>query len=368
MRFICPQKILMHGISIVQKSVSTKTTLPILKGIYLEASAGKLKLVGTDLEIGIENIIEAEVLEEGSVVIDARLLGEIIRKLPDADVEVTLLENNQLKIKCENSEFNILCLSASEFPELPVIEEEEAYKIPQELFRNMIKQTVFSTSQDESRPILTGVLMEIEKDILNMVALDGYRLALRKGKIESSYNYKVVIPAKTLNEVSRIMNIDEEEPIHIVLTDNHTLFTIGNTKLISRLLEGEFINYKQILPKEHKSRVKTSTRNLLNSIERASLLAKEGKNNLVKFIIKDEVMTITSNSELGKVHEDIPIALEGADLEIAFNSKYFIDALKVIDDEEVYLDFTTNISPGILKPVSNENYVYLVLPVRVAAN
>ncbi len=368
MRFICPQKLLMHGISIVQKSVSTKTTLPILKGIFVEASTNKLRLIGTDLEIGIESSVEAEVIEEGSVVVDARLFGEIIRKLPDADIEFTLLEGNHLKIQCENSEFNILSLSAADFPELPVIEEEEAYQIPQELFRNMIKQTVFSTSQDESRPILTGVLMEIEKDLLNMVALDGYRLALRKGRIDASYNYKVVIPAKTLNEVSRIMNLDDEEPIHIVITENHTLFTIGNTRLISRLLEGEFINYKQILPKEHKSRVKISTRNLLNSIERASLLAKEGKNNLVKFIIKDEVMIITSNSELGKVHEEIPIALEGADLEIAFNSKYFIEALKVIDDEDVYLDFTTNISPGILKPVSNDNYVYLVLPVRVASN
>lgn len=368
MRFLCPQKVLMQGISIVQKSVSTKTTLPILKGICLEAAANKLKLVGTDLEIGIENSIEVEVLDEGSAVIDARLLGEIVRKLPDSEVEVTLLDNNQIKIKCENSEFNILSLSATDFPELPTIEEEDAYTIPQDLFRNMIRQTVFSTSQDESRPILTGVLMEIEGGVLNMVALDGYRLALRKGKIESPYNYKVVIPGKTLNEVSRVMNVDEDDPIHIVITENHTLFTIGNTRLISRLLEGEFINYKQILPKEYKSRVKINTKSLLNSIERASLLAKEGKNNLVKFMIKDEVITITSNSELGKVHEEISINLEGADLEIAFNSKYFIDALKAIDDEEVYLNFTTNISPGIIKPVNNDNYVYLVLPVRVASN
>ncbi len=368
MHFICSQKNLMHSISIVQKSVSTKTTLPILKGIYLEAYATCLKLVGTDLEVGIENIIEAEVIQEGTVVIDARLFSEIIRKLPDENVELHLQENNQLLIKCASTEFNILCYNASDFPELPLIEEENRHEISQELFRNMIRQTVFATSQDESRPILTGVLMEIENEKLNMVALDGYRLALRKGKIDGTDTNRVVVPAKTLNEISRIMNADDENPITITFTENHGLFTIGNTKLISRLLDGEFINYNQILPKEYKSQVKINTKNLLNSIERASLLAREGKNNLVKFTINDDKMVITSNSELGKVYEEINIQLEGEDLEIAFNSKYFIDALKAVDEEEVYLEFTTNISPGIIKPVNNENHVYLVLPVRLSAN
>lgn len=368
MHFICSQKNLMHSISIVQKSVSTKTTLPILKGIYLEAYSNNLKLVGTDLEIGIENIIEAQVHQEGTVVIDARLFSEIIRKLPDEDVELKLQENNQLLIKCDTTEFNILCSDATDFPELPIIEEEQCHQISQELFRNMIRQTVFATSQDESRPILTGVLMEIENDRLNMVALDGYRLALRSGKINSVDSNRVVIPAKTLNEISRIMNSDDDEPINIIFTENQGLFTIGNTKLISRLLEGEFINYNQILPKEHQSQIKVSTKRLLNSIERASLLAREGKNNLVKFTINDDKMVITSNSEIGKVYEEISIELEGADLEIAFNSKYFIDALKAVDEEEVYLEFTTNISPGIIKPVNNQNYVYLVLPVRLSAN
>ncbi|MBM7615593.1 DNA polymerase III subunit beta [Alkaliphilus hydrothermalis] len=365
MHFSCPQKNLLNSISIVQKSVSSKTTLTILKGIYLEAKMGQLKLVGTDLEIGIENIIEADVRKEGSIVIDARLFSEIIRKLPDSNVEISIDENSQILIKCEHTEINILSQSASEFPELPVVEEEQTYLIPQEIFRNMIRQTVFATSQDESRPILTGVLVEIEESILNMVALDGYRLALRRGSINAVDNYKVVIPAKTLNEISRIMNMDEDEPIKVSLTENHGLFTIGNTKLISRLLEGEFINYNQILPKEYKSRVKINTKNLLNSIERASLLGREGKSNLVKFTIKDDKMIITSNSELGKVYEEIPIQLEGNDLEIAFNSKYFIEALKVIEDEEIFITLTTGVSPGIIRPVDNDNYVYLVLPVRL---
>ncbi|WP_026476755.1 DNA polymerase III subunit beta [Alkaliphilus transvaalensis] len=364
MRFSCPQKNLLNSISIVQKSVSSKSNLPILKGIYLEATSGQLKLIGTDLEIGIESIIEAEVLQEGSIVIDAKLFSEIIRKLPDATVDISIEDDHQVLIKCENSKFNILSQSANDFPELPVVEEEQIYEIPQELFRNMIRQTVFATSQDESRPILTGVLMEIEEEKLNMVALDGYRLALRRGKISADSSYKVVIPAKTLNEISRIMNVDEEEPIKIALTENHGLFTIGNTKLISRLLEGEFINYNQILPKEYKSRIKINTKNFLNSIERASLLGREGKSNLVKFSVGDDKMVITSNSELGKVYEEIGIHLTGKDLEIAFNAKYFIEALKSIDDEEIYLDLTTNVSPGIIRSIHNDNFIYLVLPVR----
>lgn len=356
----------MHSISIVQKAVSSKSTLPILKGIYLEAFDQSLRLVGTDMEIGIDHIMEANIIEEGSLVVDARLFSEIIRKLPDSEVEISLHDNNQLLIRCASTEFNILSYDASEFPELPEIEEEQTHEISQELFKSMIRQTVFATAQDEARPILTGVLMEIEDDTLNMVALDGYRVALRKGKVQSYLNNRVVIPGKTLNEVSRIMTGEEDEKVKISLTNNQALFTVGNTKLISRLLEGEFINYKQILPKEFKSRVKVNAKHLLDSIERASLVGKEGRNNLVKFIITDERMIINSNSELGNVHEEISIELEGDDIQIAFNSKYFIDALKVIDDESVYLEFTTNLSPGIIKPITNDHTIYLVLPVRLA--
>ncbi len=366
MKFYCDPKALMHSISLVQKAVSSKTTLPILKGIYLEAFESSLRLVGTDMEIGIDHIMDANIIEEGSIVVDARLFSEIIRRLPDYEVEISLQENNQLLIKCASTEFNILSYNSSEFPDLPEVEEEQTHEIAQELFKGMIRQTVFATAQDETRPILTGVLMEIEDDTLNMVAVDGYRVALRKGKIDAHLNNKVVIPGKTLSEVNRIMNGDEDEKVKISLSDNHALFTVGNTKLISRLLEGEFINYNQILPKEFKSRVKVNAKHLLDSIERASLLGKEGRNNLVKFTVTDEKMIINSNSELGNVHEEIKIELEGDDLQIAFNSKYFIDALKVIDDESVYLEFTTNLSPGIIKPITSDNTIYLVLPVRLS--
>lgn len=366
MKFYCNPKELMHGISIVQKAVSSKTTLPILKGIYLEAYDQNLRLVATDMDMGIDHVMEANIVSSGSIVVDARLFSEIIKKLPDSDVEVNLKDNNQLLIKCAHTKFNILSQDPTEFPELPEIEEEQTHEISQGLFKNMIRQTVFAAAQDEVRPILTGVLMEIEDNSFNMVALDGYRVALRKGKMETYINNKVVIPSKTLNEINRIMTGDDDEKIKISLTNNHALFTVENTKLNSRLLEGEFINYKQILPKDFKSRIKVNSKDLLNSIERASLLGKERKNNLVKFTINDEKIIINSNSELGNVHEEIKINLEGEDIQIAFNAKYFIDALKVIDDEEVYLEFTTNLSPGIIRPITNENSIYLVLPVRLS--
>ncbi|MEW9125123.1 MAG: DNA polymerase III subunit beta [Thermotaleaceae bacterium] len=298
MKFKCSQRQLASSISTVQKAVSIKSTMPILKGILLETVGEKLKLIGSDLEIGIEQTIDATILSEGSIVISSRILGDIIRKLPDSEVEFAVDQDYNTTIRCENSEFTLVGQPSVEFPELPSVEEEVAYQIPQDLFKNMIRQTVFATALDETRPILTGVLVEIEESNMNMVALDGYRLAFRQGNIKGCQNNRAVIPGKTLHEIHRIISDEEKEDLSIFFTDKHVLLQMKDIKIISRLLEGEFINYKQILPKEYKSRVKVNTKNLLDSMERASLLAKEGKNNLVKFSVKDDTMTITSNAEI----------------------------------------------------------------------
>ncbi|MCG8540979.1 MAG: DNA polymerase III subunit beta [Clostridia bacterium] len=366
MKIICSQKELSTAVNIVQKAVSTKTTLPILKGILLEAKDDKLKLVGNDLDIGIENCIKTKTIKEGSVVISSRLFGDIVRKLPSSDVEIEVDDHNNVFIRCENSDFKLMGQPAIEFPELPYVEEENSYIIGQDLFKNMIRQTIFATSQDETRPILTGSLIEIEKKNISMVAIDGYRLAIRKAYLNTDIDNKAVIPSKTLNEINRILGNEAEGDIHISFTDKHILFTLDETRIISRLLEGEFINYLQIIPKEYKSRAKVSTKSLLDSIERASLVAKEGKNNLIKFSIKDDIMDVSSNVEIGSVNEEVRIELEGEDLDIGFNSKYLLDALRVIDSEEIYLEFTTGVSPCIMKPADNENYTYLLLPVRLS--
>lgn len=366
MKLICNQKVLASGIGNVQKAISSKSNLPILKGLLLEAYDNKLKLVGTDLEIGIENYIDAQIIEEGSIVLSARILGDIIRKLPDDNVEITVDDNNNKTIiKCRQSEFTLLGQDSEEYPELPEVEEDYGYAISQDLLKNMIRQTVFATAIDETRPILMGVLMKLEKESINLVALDGYRLALREATMKNDFNGKAVIPAKTLNEINRLLSEEEGHEVKVYITDKHILFNMANTKVVSRLLEGEFINYKQIIPNDYKSKVTVDTKELLNSIERASLLAKEGKNNLVKLSVRDEVLTITSNAEIGNVLESVDIDLEGKDIDIGFNSKYFIDALKIIDSEKIILEFTTNVSPCIIRPTDNNNYTYLILPVRI---
>ncbi len=360
------QRELSKCINIVQKGISSKTTLPILTGILIDASEGQLKLTGTDLEIGIESSMECNVFEEGSIVVASKIFGDIIRKLPDMPVDIEVDENNSIHINCGNSKFNIIGQSSVEYPQLPQIDDKDFFNIPKDLLKSMIKQTIFATAQDETRPILTGALLEISNNHAALVALDGYRLAVKNISIDSSEDVKVVIPAKTLNEVSKILD-DDDSDISIMCTSSHVIFNLGKTVITSRLLEGQFLNYKDIIRNEYKSRVKVKTKSIHESIERASLFAREGKNNLVKFEISDDKLVITSNSEIGNVYEEIPIELEGNDIKIAFNSKYILDGIRVIESEEIIMNLVSNIKPCIIKPAEDDSYTYLILPVRLAA-
>lgn len=365
MEFICSKSDLAEAINIVHRAVSSRTTLPILEGIYFEASDNKLKLFATDLEIGIENYISASVVKEGNVVISARIFADIVRKLPDADIHVKIDKDSKLSITCQNSFFILSGHHGGEFPEPPHLEEENRYIIPKDLFKNMIRQTTFAAALNETMPILTGVLLEVEGNEVNMVALDGYKLALRKAWFDQAQdNIKAVIPSKTLNEIGRILGNDDGN-ISISISSNQAIFKTENTKIFSRILEGEFINYKQIIPKDYKLRVTVNTRELQSSIERASLLAREGKSNLIKLSFNNDRLTITSNADIGSVNEQLNVRMDGSELNIAFNSKYFMDGLKVFDSEEVYLELTSSLSPCIVKPTDNNNQVYLVLPVRL---
>jgi DNA polymerase-3 subunit beta len=367
MIFNCSQSNLSKAINIVQKAVSIKSNHPILQGILIETVDNKIKLTGNDLNIGIECIIDANVEQEGSIVITSKLFGELVRKLPASNVKFEIKDNNVVNISCEKSKYTLIGQSSLEFPALPDIEEMMTCDIESDLLRNMIRQTTFATSQDESRPILTGALIEIENSNISMVAIDGFRLAIRKALIETELNHKVVIPGKTLQEIFKIIsNVDNDKKIKMAITDKHILFEVDETRLISRLLEGEFIKYAQILPKENNTEIIVDANDLLNCIERASLLARESKNCAIKFNINENVLNITSNVEVGSVNEEINIDFSGNELEIGFNPKYIIDALKVIDSEKVKLEFSTNVSPCIIKPTDNDNYIYLVLPVRIS--
>lgn len=365
MKFSCNQRDLVEGLNSVQKAVSVKTTLPILKGILIETTGDSLRLTGNDLNLGIEAHIPAIVEEQGSVVVSSKIFGEIVRKLPETRLEFTVDQSHQVSIDCQHSSFNLLGQSGVEFPELPQVEDEGAFVLSQVLFRSMIRQTIFATSQDEARPILTGVLVEAENGEMSMVAIDGYRLALRKADIDPNVSKRAVIPGKTLSELSRLMTGENDEFVKISMTDRHILFEIDEIKVVSRLLEGEFIKYSQIIPKDKKSLITANVSELTNAIERASLMAREGKNSSVRFSIKDDLMTIRSNVEIGSVREEIDIQLEGEDIEIGFNPRYMLDALKVMDNEEVIMEMSTPVSPCIMKPIDSDNYLYLVLPVRM---
>lgn len=370
MKFECNQQLLTKALNIVSKAVTSRTTIPILKGILLEVSEdGKLKMSASDLDITIEETVEIESGISGSIVVQSKLFGDIIRKLPNATVSVELVDTNVV-IKCMNSEFSIIGLSADEFPSIKNIEENQEYiTFDKTILKEMIRKTSFAASVDESKGVITGILIELLNDAINMVAIDGYRMAITREAMVNLEEKNVIISAKIMNEISKILSeASEEENVNLLLNDKKAIFIIGNVKVVLRLLDGEFIKYKDVLPKDNKIKVKVNRNDLMESIERASLLSKEGKNNLIKFAIKDTIVTITSKSEEGNVREEVIINKEGEDLDIGFNAKYVLDVLKSIDDEEIYMFFNTSITPCLVEPVNGDSFEYLILPVRITNN
>ncbi len=364
MKIQIKQRDLSKHIDIVQKGISSRTTLQILSGILIETVNDKLKLTSTDLEIGIETYVDCTILEEGAIVVDSKIFGDIVKKLPNSIIDIETEENN-INIKCENSEFNLLGNNPLEYPKLPAIINKNSFKMPKDLLKSAIRQTVFATTQDETRPILTGVLLEIKNGIGSFVALDGYRLALKSIPLNIDEEIKIVIPARVLNELNKILSDDEEE-LTITVAPGHVIFNLEETTVFSRLLEGQFLNYEDIIRKDHKTSVIVDRKNFQDSLERASLLANEQKANLVKLNILDDKIKIKSNSEIGDVLEEVPSKHEGDTLNIAFNSRYIIDGIRVIDSDEIELYFMGSLNPCIIKPVGDANYTYLVLPVRLA--
>ena len=365
MKFKCKKDNLENGISIVQKATSNKTTLPLLEGILVEAY-DKLRLTGNDLEIGIEYYLDADIIDKGSIVINSKMFGEIVRRLPDSEVTIEVKENNLVIIDCEQSHFEIKGMPSEGFPSLPEIEKQNSFKISQKTIRDMIKQTIFCVCLDDFRPILTGSLIEFDKGELTIVSLDGNRVAIRKSNLEYSENsFNVVIPAKTLNEIIKILQPVDDE-IYIYSSKNQIMFENNNFKVVSKLLEGEFFKYRYLLTKDHETKAIVNTKKFLQSIERAYLITSEEKEKSypVKFKISSDNMIITSNTPNGSVREEISIEMWGNDMEISFNPKYLIDALKAIDDEEINLYFTSNPGPLTIKPLEGENFAYIIMSLR----
>ena len=366
MIFTCEKQEILEGISIVQKAITGKSIMPILEGIYIKTNEmeSSLTLIGSDMDVSIQTTVNANIIEQGSIVIDAKIFGEIIRKLPNSTIKIETIENQVIRITCEKSVFDVVYMNTNEFPELPEINEDLKISVNQNILKNMIKGTSFAIAQDETRPILQGILFEVKNKNLNLVALDGYRLAIKSEFLDSDIEIEVVIPGKTLNEVSKILE-DVDDIVDITFTNNHILFNLEKTKIISRLLEGKFINYNSLLPQEHKLSLSVNRQELQNSIERASLMAKDGNTNLIKLDIQQDNLIISSNSQLGKVREEISMKLQGDEIQIAFNSRYLLDVLKNMEEDEVVMKMTSSISPCVIEEKNNENAKYLVLPVRL---
>lgn len=376
MRFIIQRDRLVQSVQDVLKAVSTRTTIPILTGIKVVATDEGVSLTGSDSDISIESFIPKEEADEviveikqtGAIVLQARFFSEIVKKLPMDTVEIEVQNQNQVIIRSGKSEFNLNGLDAEEYPHLPQIEEENVFRIPTDLLKMMIRQTFFAVSTSETRPILTGVNWKVEDNVLTCIATDSHRLALRKAQIESEINgnYNVVIPGKSLNELSKILD-DHSDLIDIVITENQVLFKAKHLLFFSRLLEGNYPDTSRLIPTESKTDVTVQTKEFLQAIDRASLLAREGKNNVVKLSTLEEgVIEISSNTpEIGKVIEEVQShAINGEDVKISFSAKYMMDALKALEGTEIVISFTGAMRPFIIRPINDESILQLILPVR----
>lgn len=369
MKIICYKDKILKAINSVVKGVASKTTMPILEGILIQTNDKELKLTTYDLEIGIEYIMECDVKEQGSTVINAIMFSEIIRKLPDTEIHITLNDKNLLEIECEGSLYKLATMNPEEFPELPKIEVENSIEIEQNTLKNMIRKTIFAVSTEENRPIFTGCLFEIKKNKLNVVAVDGFRLALRSVFLNKQSNdFSAVIPGKTLNEVNKIL-ADSFETVKIGVAKNQALFEMDNCKIVTRVLDGEFLNYKSVIPENWETRIRVNKNNLQNSFERISLISSSSVEKEKKYPVKVNVdigkVMISCTNQTGEAKEELFISTEGKNLEVGFNPKYFLDSLKAIEDEEIYVEFGTNISPCLIKAIETKDYVYMILPIRL---
>ena len=369
MKFVCYKDKIIKALNSVVRGVATKTTMPILEGILIQTNDNELKLTTYDLELGIEYVMECEVEEQGSIVVNATMFTEIIRKLPDSEINISVNENNLLTIECEGALYKLATMNPDEFPELPKIEIENSISLEQSALKNIIRKTIFAVSTEENRPIFTGCLFEIKDNKLNVVAIDGFRLALRTINIPTQVNdFKAVIPAKTLNEVNKILT-DSFENVIIGVSKNQAVFEMENCKVVTRILDGEFLNYETVIPQNWQTRIKVEKSNLQNSFERISLISSSTIEKEKKYPVKVSVdigkLTILCTNQTGDAKEEVYISTEGKNLEAGFNPKYFLDSLKAIDEEEIYIEFGTNVSPCLIKSVENNDYVYMILPIRL---
>lgn len=364
MKFICSKTNLLNGVQTVSKAVPNRTTMSILECILIDTTKGTITLTANDMEFGIESKIEGEIVEPGVIALDAKIFVEIIRKLPDNDITIETDNNYKTLISCEKSKFTIIGKSGEDFSFLPEIERKDSILISQFTLKEVIRQTIFSIADNETNKMMVGELFEINENKMKVVSLDGHRISIRNIELKNNYNpQKVIVPGKTLNEISKILSGDADKDVEIFFSSKHILFAFDNTLVVSRLIEGEYFKIDQMLSKDYETKVRINKKELLNCIDRSLLLIKEGDKKPILLNIIDGVMELKLNSTVGSMNEDIVIDKSGKDLLIGFNPKFLMDALKAIDDEEIDMYLVNSKAPCFIRD-AEEKYIYLILPVN----
>lgn len=368
MKFLATKDNLLNGINIVQKAISNKNAIPILSGIYLKAVEGRLFFAATDLELGIECRVPVQIIEEGEVVLPAKYLSELVRRLPDTNLMFEYQpETVSVKITYGQAETNIMGWRGEEFPTIPDLKDDYSFNVNPLVFKTMIKQTSFCANSEDARPIFTGALLEINNNDLVVVATDSHRIAYKKGKINNLTNedFKAVVPIKSLIEISRIIKDDHDDLLNIRCNKNQICFENSELRMISRLIDGTFPNYTQVIPNDCNLLVKCKKKPLQEAIERANLfITEKDGTSVIKFHINDSNINISSKSDYGQVDENVQVYMEGSQLDITFNAKYLIDALKNMDFEDLEITFGGSLSPVVFRPLNDDKFLYLLLPLR----
>ena len=364
MNIVCDKALLSSAIDGVSKAVTLRSSIPALEGILLKAEGFQLTLTGYDLEMGITTTIEANVRQAGEIVLSAKLLGDMVRRLPSGEVSIYTNESGNATIKGGVAEFDILAMSASDYPDLPTPGADHTLTIKAGMLRSMIEKTLYAVSQDDKKPAHTGELFAIEEDKLTVVALDGYRLAIVERPVQAAKHIRIIIPAKTLTEVNKLLG-DDEDDVHISANRRFVVFNSGNYTILSRLIEGEFLNYANVIPNGCKTRVVLETRDFIDTIERASLIITERLKNPLRILFDDSgKVTVRCQTNLGKVVDEFAAQVEGDPVEIGFNNRYLLDALRNARCEKVVLELSGPLSPVKILPEEGSDFIYLVLPVR----
>ena len=367
MKLKCSKANLLKGVNTVLKAVPSKTTMSILECILVDASSNEIKLTANDMELGIETVIEGSIEERGIIALDAKIFSEIVRKLPDNEVTIRTDANYQVSISCEKAKFNIAGKSGDDFSYLPYIEKNESITISEFTLKEIIRQTIFSIADNDNNKLMTGELFEITENRLRVVSLDGHRISIRNIELKENYNNKkVVVPGKTLQEISKILAGEAENMVNIFFTNNHILFEFDQTKVVSRLIEGEYFHIDQMLSSDYDTKLTVNKRELLSCIDRATLLVREGDKKPIIIHVQDGCMELKINSVVGSMNEELEIQKEGKDIMIGFNPKFFIDALRAIDEDEVTLYMVNPKAPCFIKDEEG-TFIYLILPVNFNA-